>query len=145
MQEYTIRSSRASTIAIDQHARSVAMCALVIFAGETRSAKLAGCPTAGDMVEWAAAWATPPMRFVYESGPCGFQLARDIRALGHDWDMMAVKSIVRSVDDKRLKDDRRDTVSLLEAVTALGSKYRAVWVPSEEGEAARTWSGSILT
>ena len=122
MQEYTIRSSHASTIAIDQHARSVAMCALDISTGETRSTKLAGCPTAGDMVEWAAAWATPPMRFVYESGLCGFQLARDIRALGHDCDMIAVSSIARSVDDKRLKDDRRDEASLLGAVTAPGSK-----------------------
>lgn len=122
MQEYTIRSSHASTIAIDQHARSVAMCALDISTGETRSTKLAGCPTAGDIVGWAAAWATPPMRFVYESGPCGFQLARDIRALGHDCDMIAVSSIARSVDDKRLKDDRRDAASLLGAVTAPGSK-----------------------
>lgn len=137
MQEYTIRSSHASTIAIDQHARSVAMCALDISTGETRSTELAGCPTAGDIVGWAAAWATPPMRFVYESGPCGFQLARDIRALGHDCDMIAVSSIARSVDDKRLKDDRRDAASLLGAVTAPGSKCRAVWVPSEEAEAAR--------
>lgn len=59
--------------------------------------------------------------------------------------MIAVSSIARNIDDKRLKDDRRDTVSLLEAVTAPGSKCRAIWVPSEEGEAARTWSGSILT
>lgn len=48
MQEYAIRSSHASTIAVDQHARSVAMRALDISTGETRCAKLAGCPTAGD-------------------------------------------------------------------------------------------------
>ncbi|WP_158573975.1 hypothetical protein [Eggerthella sp. AM16-19] len=55
MQEHAVRSSRASTIAIDQHAESVAMRALGVSTGETRSAKFAGCPTAGDMVEWAAA------------------------------------------------------------------------------------------
>lgn len=144
MQEYTIRSSHASTIAIDQHARSVAMCALDISTGETRSAKLAGCPTAGDIVGWAAAWATPPMRFVYESGPCGFQLACDIRALGHDCDMIAVSSIARIADDKRLKDDRRDAASLLGAVTAPGSKCRAVWVPSEVAEDARDLVGAYF-
>lgn len=144
MQEYTIRSSHASTIAIDQHARSVAMCALDISTGETRSTKLAGCPTAGDIVGWAAAWATPPMRFVYESGPCGFQLARDIRALGHDCDMIAVSSIARIADDKRFKDDRRDAASLLGAVTAPGSKCRAVWVPSEVAEAARDLVGAYF-
>lgn len=57
MQEHAVRSSRASTIAIDQHAESVAMRALGVSTGETRSAKFAGCPTASDMVEWAAAWA----------------------------------------------------------------------------------------
>ncbi len=57
MQEHAVRSSRASTIAIDQHAESVAMRALGVSTGETRSAKFAGCPTANDMVEWAAAWA----------------------------------------------------------------------------------------
>ena len=36
--------------------------------------------------------------------------------------MIAVSSIARSVDDKRLKDDRRDEASLLGAVTAPGSK-----------------------
>ena len=51
--------------------------------------------------------------------------------------MIAVSSIARSIDDKRLKDDRRDAASLLGAVTAPGSKCRAVWVPSEEAEAAR--------
>ena len=136
MQEYTLRSEHATTIALDQHARSVTLAALDLSTGETRSGRLADCPSAGLVVDWAK-WATEPLRFVYESGPCGFQLAREIRAMGIDCDIIAVTSIPRSTEDKRLKDDRRDAQSLLEAVTAPSSKCKAVHIPSEESEAAR--------
>jgi len=57
--------------------------------------------------------------------------------MGIDCDIIAVTSIPRSTEDKRLKDDRRDAQSLLEAVTAPSSKCKAVHIPSEESEAAR--------
>lgn len=137
MQEYTIRSEFATTVAIDQHARTVTMAALDLSTGETKTKRLDGCPSAADMASWAQGWATPPFRFVYESGPCAFQLARDMRALGHACDVIAVTSIARSSKDRQLKDDRHDAQSLLDAVTAPSSGCRAVWVPSEEAEAAR--------
>lgn len=136
MQEYTLRSEHATTIAIDQHARSVTLAALDLSAGETRTGRIGDCPTAGQVVDWAR-WATKPLRFVYESGPCGFQLARDIRAMGIDCDVIAVTSIPKSTEAKRVKDDRRDAQSLLEAVTVPSSKCKAVYIPSEESEAAR--------
>ena len=76
-------------MALDQHARSVTLAALDLSTGETRSGRLADCPSAGLVVDWAK-WATEPLRFVYESGPCGFQLAREIRAMGIDCDIIAV-------------------------------------------------------
>jgi len=137
MQEYTIRSAYASTIAIDQHARSVVFAAADLSTGETRTGRLTNCPSACEIVRWASEWATQPMRFVYESGPCGFHLAREIRALGHDCDVIAVTSIPRTVDEKRLKDDRRDAERLLDAVLSPASKCRTVYVPSVESEAVR--------
>ena len=101
---------------MDQHARSVTASAIDLSTGESRSARLTNCPSAEQIASWAASWATPPMRFAYESGPCGFQLARDIRALGHDCDVIAVSSIPRSTEAKRMKDDRSDADSLLEAL-----------------------------
>lgn len=136
MQEYTLRSSHATTVALDQHARSVTLAALDLATGETRTGRLADCPSAAQIVDWAS-WATKPLRLVYESGPCGFQLARDVRAMGVDCDVIAVTSIPRSSGDRRLKDDRGDALSLLEAVTAPNSRCRAVHVPDEESEAAR--------
>ena len=136
MPEYTLQSDHASVIAIDQHARSVTLCALDLAAGETRTGRLTGCPSAQQVLDWAS-WAAEPRRFVYESGPCGFQLARDLLALGQRCDVIAVTSIPRSTSDKQRKDDRRDAESLLSAVTAQSSKCRAVYIPSEEAEAAR--------
>ena len=43
--------------------------------------------------EWATAWATPPMRFVCESGLRGFQLALDICALGFGYAMIYPNSV----------------------------------------------------
>ena len=71
-----------------------------------RGGRLADCPSAELIVDWAK-WATEPLRFACESGPCGFQLAREIRAMGVDCDIIAVTSIPRSTEDKRLKDGRR--------------------------------------
>ena len=136
MQEYTLRSEHATTIALDQHARSVTLAALDLATGETRSGRLSDCPSAEEIVGWAG-WATEPLRFVYESGPCGFQLAREIRAMGVCCDVIAATSIPRSADARRVKDDRRDAQSLLEAATAPNGGCRAVYVPSEGSEAAR--------
>lgn len=136
MGEYTIRSEHASVVAIDQHARSVALAAADLATGESRCGRLSGCPSASDIAAWAS-WASRPARFVYESGPCGFQLARDLRAMGLDCDVIAVSTIPRSADDRSLKDDGRDARALLDAVLSPGSRCRAVWLPSEEAEGAR--------
>lgn len=136
MTEYVLRSDYATVIAMDQHARSVTLAALDLSSGETRTGRLVNCPSAGEIVEWAG-WATRPLRFAYESGPCGYQLARDIRSAGCCCDVIAVKSIPRSVDVRRVKDDKRDAQSLLEAVLAPNSSRRTVYLPSEEAEAAR--------
>ena len=136
MQEHALRSEHATTIALDLHARSAALAALDLATGETRGGRLADCPSAELIVDWAK-WATGPLRLAYESGPCGFQLAREIRAMGVGCDIIAVTSIPRSTEDKRPEDDRRDALALLEAVTAPSCKCKAARIPSEGSEAAR--------
>jgi transposase len=147
MAQYTMQAKHASLIAIDQHARSVTMRGLDLATGEEKGKRLADCPTASEIVSWAMSWATPPIRFAYESGPCGFQLAREIRALGHDCDIIAVSSIARSNEDKYLKDDKRDAERLLAELSSVHSKCKSIWIPSEEYEAdrdlVRTYSDSV--
>jgi len=132
-----MQSKHATIIAIDQHARSVTMHALDLATGETRRKRLTDCPTAGDIISWAESWATEPFRFAYESGPCGFQLARDIRAQGHDCDIIAVSSIARSNEDKYLKDDNHDAGRLLAELTSVHPKCKPIWIPTERYEADR--------
>ena len=137
MAQYTINSEHATLVAIDQHARSCSLSALDLSTGEARRTRLTNCPTAAEMVEWASKWATEPYLFAYESGPCGFSLQRELAALGHDCDVIAVTSIARDGKDKLLKDDRRDADRLLAEMTNPASKIRAVWVPGEGVEALR--------
>lgn len=137
MGQYTLSSKWSAVVAIDQHARSLALAGIDLRTGEVRQGRLTGCPGAADVSGWALGWAEGPVRFAYESGPCGFQLARDLRAAGHDCDVIAVSSIPRSAADRRFKDDRRDARSLLEALVSPSGRCRAVHVPSPDAEAAR--------
>ena len=137
MAQYTINSDHATLIAIDQHARSCNLSALDLSTGEARRTRLANCPSAAEMAEWASRWATEPYLFAYESGPCGFSLQRELAALGHDCEVIAVTSIARDGKDKLLKDDRRDADRLLAEMTNPASKARAVWVPDGATEALR--------
>jgi transposase len=132
-----MQSEYASYIAIDQHARSVTMRGLDLTTGETRTRQLTDCPKAEQIVEWALSWASEPVRFAYESGPCGHHLTREIRALGHDCDMIAVSSIAKSSEDRCIKDDKRDARRLLGEISAPDPTVKAVWMPDEGCEAAR--------
>ena len=113
MPEYTMHADYPSYVSMDVHSRSIVMRGLNLETGETRSRRITGEVGAGNAVEWATSWLPGPVYFAYESGPCGFQLCRDIRELGHSCDVIAVTSIPRSPEDKYLKDDKRDAQRLL--------------------------------
>lgn len=137
MAQFTIRSEYASYVAMDVHSRSVTMHAVNLETAESRTRRLSGCPNAASIVGWAESWLAKPICFAYESGPCGFQLQRDISALGHACEVIAVTSIARSPEDKYLKDDRRDAKRLLSEITKAGSKAKPVYVPSRRTESLR--------
>lgn len=72
--------------------------------------------------------------FVYEAGPCGYGLYRQIIASGHDCEVVAPSLIPRKSGD-RVKTDRLDALSL--ARLSRAGELTAVWVPDEEQEAIR--------
>lgn len=109
--------------------------AYVLSTGEARRARLSDCPSAAEIAGWAAGWATPPYLFAYESGLCGSSLQRDLSALGHDCEVIAVTSIARDGRDKLLKEDRREADRLLAVMANRASKAKAVWVPDDATEA----------
>ncbi|MGB8717393.1 MAG: IS110 family transposase [Rhodanobacteraceae bacterium] len=72
--------------------------------------------------------------FVYEAGPCGYGLYRQITACGHACEVVAPSLIPRKAGD-RVKTDRRDAQSL--SRLARSGELTAVWVPGQEQEAIR--------
>jgi transposase len=74
------------------------------------------------------------LNFCYEAGPCGYGLYRDLRAQGHECEVVAPSLIPRKAGE-RIKTDRRDALMLARLHRA--GELTAVWVPDEEQESIR--------
>lgn len=71
---------------------------------------------------------------VYEAGPTGYGLYRELRRRGFDCQIVAPSLIPRRPGE-RVKNDRRDCVRLAELSRA--GELKAIWVPDEAHEAMR--------
>lgn len=80
---------------------------------------------------------------VYEAGPCGYGLYRQIVASGFDC-MVCAPSLIPRKPGERVKTDRRDAIKLVRSLRA--GDLSAVHVPSVEDESfrdlARAWSAA---
>jgi len=74
------------------------------------------------------------LRFVYEAGPCGYDVYRSLTKHGFDCIVTAPSMIPRKSGD-RIKNDRRDALNL--ARLHRSGELTAVYVPTEEDEAMR--------
>jgi transposase len=74
------------------------------------------------------------LRFCYEAGPTGYELHRQITALGHECIVVA-PSLIPQRPGERVKTNRRDAVSLAKLHRA--GELTAVWVPDSAHEAVR--------
>jgi transposase len=72
--------------------------------------------------------------FCYEAGPTGYELHRQIKALGHQCVVVAPSLIPKKRGD-RVKTNRRDAVNLAKLLRA--GELTAVWVPDRRHEAMR--------
>lgn len=81
----------------------------------------------------------PPatLMIVYEAGPCGYALARELIRAGYHCEVVAPSKIPRQAGE-RVKTDRRDALML--ATLARAGQLRAVRVPDERDEAIRDLS-----
>lgn len=75
-----------------------------------------------------------PLHFVYEAGPCGYEIYRHLTAKGHDCAVVAPSRIPRKSGD-RIKNDRRDACMLARLDRA--GELTPVYVPLAEDEAIR--------
>ncbi len=72
--------------------------------------------------------------FVYEAGPCGFEIYRFLREQGLSCAVVSPSQIPRRAGD-RIKTDRRDSESLARLYRA--GELSAIYVPEPEDEAIR--------
>ena len=74
------------------------------------------------------------LRFVYEAGPCGYQIYRHLTTQGFDCSVVAPSRIPKT-SGKQIKNDRRDALMLARLHRA--GELTAVYVPLAEDEAIR--------
>jgi transposase len=74
------------------------------------------------------------LRFVYEAGPCGYDIYRSLTSKGIECIVVAPSKIPRKSGD-RIKNDRRDALNL--ARLHRSGDLTAVYVPTTEDEAMR--------
>lgn len=126
-----------TSIGLDVHARSVSACAFDPFTGEVAQRRFG--TDAGEIAEWILGFESP--KAVYESGPTGFALCRELRALGVDCVVGAVSKMQKPSAEKRRKNDRRDAAFLARLLAT--RNITEVWVPPVEAEAARDLSRAL--
>lgn len=78
--------------------------------------------------------AKEPVEFVYEAGPCGYEMQRQITNLGHRRVVIAPRLIPQRPSD-RVKTDRRDAEKLARLWRA--GELTSISIVTEEEEAAR--------
>lgn len=125
-----------SYVGMDVHSRSVSVSSFTPETGEVREKKFAGCPTPSDIADWLSRL-PQPVYCAYESGCTGFGLARDLRRIGFDCDVIAVSTLPKSQKDKKQKCDRLDARAIRREICNPDRGYSVVWVPSEQLEADR--------
>lgn len=74
------------------------------------------------------------VRVCYEVGPCGFEVYRQLTALGTSCVVIA-PSLIPSKPGERIKTDRRDAAKLARLYRA--GELTPIWVPTEEQEGVR--------
>jgi transposase len=83
------------------------------------------------------------VRVVYEAGPCGYGLYRQLMERGFE-SMVCAPSLIPKKPGERVKTDRRDAVKLVRSLRA--GDLSAVYVPGVEDKAfrdlARAWAAS---
>jgi transposase len=96
--------------------------------------KIAGSLDALDKVVRKLVSKGNPLHFVYEAGPCGYQIYRHLTAKGFDCAVVAPSKVPRRSGD-RIKNDRRDARNLARLHRA--GELTAIHVPLAEDEAMR--------
>lgn len=119
-----------TSVGLDVHARSVAAHAMDEVTGEVFTSRL----TPGAEVRDWLGRLPGPVAVLYEAGPTGFGLARELRAAGMRCEIAAPSKLQRPSGD-RVKTDAKDAEHLCQLLRL--SAFTPVTVPAAATEAAR--------
>lgn len=121
-------------VGLDVHKMSMDV-AIAATDGEVRHyGRIGGDLEALDKVVRKLQSTSAALRFAYEAGPCGYQVYRHLTGQGYPC-LVAAPSLIPRRPGDRLKNDRRDAVTLARLFRA--GELTAVKVPEPEDEAMR--------
>jgi len=126
-----------ASVGLDVHVDSIAIGAAA--AGRAPPRFLGTVPPKLPSLLKALGQLGPPraLRIVYEAGPCGYGLVRELRSRGYQCEVVAASKIPRQTGE-RIKTDRRDALKLASLCRA--GELVSVTVPDERDEALRDLS-----
>ena len=119
-----------TSVGLDVHARSVSAHAIDEVTGEVLVGRLS---PGMEVWEWISRL-PGPVAVLYEAGPTGFGLARELRAAGIRCEVAAPSKLQRPAGD-RVKTDARDAELLCRLLRL--SEFTPVTVPDAAAESAR--------
>ena len=121
-------------VGLDAHKDSISVAACD---ASREPARFVGClkPDVNGLLKvLAKAGAPSQVSVVYEAGPTGFGLCRELRRRGFHCDIVA-PSLIPKRPGERIKNDRRDCLRLAEL--SRSGELRPIWIPDEAHEAMR--------
>ena len=122
-------------VGLDVHKESIAVAVADSNGGEVRFiGQVVNTPEAMVKLVGVLKKGGGTLSFVYEAGPCGYGLVRQLKVLGHACQVVAPSLIPKKAGD-RVKTDRRDSLMLARLHRA--GELTAVWVPDGAHEALR--------
>lgn len=128
-------------VGLDAHAESTAIAVAEVGRTAPRFVGTVG-PTLAQLSKALHTLGEPhSLLIVYEAGPCGYGLARELRAQGYRCEVVAPSKIPRKPGE-RVKTDRRDALKL--ASLARAGDFASVSIPDERDEAIRDLSRARL-
>lgn len=130
MDKYTVY------VGMDVHARSITALALNKETGETAKKRFGTNHIPSDIADWALGLGDK-VCIAYESGCTGVWLARELRALGVDCEVIAISTMARSTKDKQGKCDKLDAKAILREMVNPLSSYSCIYIPTEAEEGLR--------
>jgi transposase len=123
-------------VGLDVHKKSIEVALAEGGPGDEtrRYGRIDGEPGALDKVVRKLVSTGKQLRFVYEAGPCGYEIYRHLNSQGYHCVVVAPSQVPRRSGD-RIKNDRRDAMALARLHRA--GELTAVYVPTPEDEAMR--------